>query len=160
MFGCAPHIRRGGVLFCCRWICPPKRTTFSSTQPTRRGRAGSLDLSEEKRSARHFLVRRALRRGAPAANMRATLAKTVNRICIVLRKRGCSNPLRRKMPSPDTQKRRIVSSPSGEQDFGVPVLHLSTGRTEKKKSSSTKLYIGQTSPEIGRRIPTQKSECP
>ena len=51
-----------------RRVYTPKNANLGSTLPPRRGRAGSLELDEEKRSAQHFLVRLGPPKSPPAAN--------------------------------------------------------------------------------------------
>ena len=58
-----------------RRVCTSKNANLGSTLPARRGRAGSLELDEEKRSAQHFLVRPGPPKWPPAANTRGNPTK-------------------------------------------------------------------------------------
>ena len=63
-----------------RRVCASKNANLGTPLPARRGRAGSLELDEEKRSAQHFLVRPGPPKWPPAANTRENPTNTANRI--------------------------------------------------------------------------------
>ena len=75
-----PEIGELGFSLTSRRLSAPKRTTFLGNRPARRGRAGSLDLGEERKIRSSLLLRLGAGRGPPAATMRATHTKSANPI--------------------------------------------------------------------------------